>query len=95
MIPDLYKGTSTTDYEEASHLMDNFDWPQGVDEIGEVADYLQQEGHCESLAVMGFSMGGVLTVAACTKYHKFNAGVVYYGMRKAIVQLTQLKYVQE
>ena len=79
VIPDLYNGKSTVDAEEASHMMNNLDWPKALAQVGEVADYLKTEDGCESVAVMGFCMGGALTVAASTNHDKFSAGVVFYG----------------
>ena len=62
IVPDLYKGELGVDAEEAHHLMTNLDWPNAKAELVECARYLKATGS-PKVGVVGFCMGGALTVA--------------------------------
>lgn len=63
LIPDLYRGTSTVDKEEASHLMGHLDFAVAAGEIADAAQVLRAAPyHCQRVAVLGFCMGGALAV---------------------------------
>lgn len=66
LAPDLYRGRVATDAEEASHLMSALDWDRAVEDVREVAAYLRQQG-VQKVAVMGFCMGGALTLASAVR----------------------------
>eukprot|EP00854_Cymbomonas_tetramitiformis_P012709 gene12709-15027_t len=44
LVPDLYKGKIGVDAEEASHLMDNLDFMNAVEEMKAAVAYLKAEG---------------------------------------------------
>jgi len=77
-VPDLYRGKSTVEAEEASHLMGalNFGDAAAQDVRGAV-QYLK--GRCPKVGVTGYCMGGALTVLALTMAPEADAGVVWYG----------------
>ena len=78
LAPDLYHGKSTVDAEEASHLMKGLDWGRAAQEIaGAVAHLRNQEG-CSRVAIVGFCMGGALTVIAATQ-PGVDAYAAFYG----------------
>ena len=79
LIPDLYRGKSTLKAAEAHHLMDGLDWPRAVGEIGAAAAYLRSQG-CAKVAVMGFCMGGALSLAAVTNCPEFDCALPFYGI---------------
>jgi len=78
LVPDLYRGKSTVEAEEASHLMGalNFGDAAAQDVRGAV-QYLK--GRCPKVGVTGYCMGGALTVLALTMAPEADAGVVWYG----------------
>jgi len=79
LAPDLYHGRIAADADEASHMMDGLDFPGAVHEdIAAALDYLKTIN--PSVAVMGFCMGGALTIAASARLEGFNAGVCFYGV---------------
>mmetsp|Transcript_17621 Transcript_17621/g.21349 ORF Transcript_17621/g.21349 Transcript_17621/m.21349 type:complete len:244 (-) Transcript_17621:197-928(-) len=80
VLPDLYDGKSTLDQEEANHLMSNLNWPGAVEKLGTVGRHFKAEG-CEKIGIMGFCMGGALTVAASTNIgsEAFACGSAFYG----------------
>ena len=83
LVPDLYRGKSTVEAEEAHHLMTalNFGDAASQDVRGAV-QYLAASGGGEGgkVGVTGFCMGGALTVLAMTMVPEAAAGVVWYGL---------------
>lgn len=79
LVPDLYRGKSTLDAEEASHLMGslNFGDAAGQDVAGAVT-YLKASGSARC-GVTGFCMGGALTLLAAVNVPAVDAAVVFYG----------------
>lgn len=79
LAPDLYHGRVTGEPDEASHLMDGLDWI-GATEV-EVLGALQYlKARLERAAVMGFCLGGALSVIAAAKLADCDAAVCYYGI---------------
>ncbi|HYM73476.1 MAG TPA: dienelactone hydrolase family protein [Stellaceae bacterium] len=79
LAPDLYKGRLTAMPDEANHLMNNLNFPDAThqDLRGAALHLKQQSG---KVAVMGFCMGGALTVAAAVHVPEVAAGVCFYGI---------------
>jgi carboxymethylenebutenolidase len=79
LVPDLYRGKSTVEAEEASHLMTslNFADAAGQDVRGAV-QHLEGSGSA-TCAVTGFCMGGALTTLAAVHVPEMDAGVIWYG----------------
>jgi carboxymethylenebutenolidase len=77
--PDLYKGRLTASPDEANHLMSGLDFRDATHQ-----DLRGATQHLESdsgkVAVMGFCMGGALTVAALAHIPDLAAGVCFYGI---------------
>jgi carboxymethylenebutenolidase len=79
LAPDLYQGRVTGEPDEANHLMEGLDWV-GATEV-EVQGALQYlKARLERAAVMGFCLGGALTVIAAAKLADCDAAVCYYGI---------------
>lgn len=83
LAPDLYHGRVTQDRDEASHLMNGLDFAGATfqDIRGAVAQ-LQASGNGK-VAVMGFCMGGALTVASAVHLPEVNAAICFYGIPPA------------
>jgi carboxymethylenebutenolidase len=79
LAPDLYKGRLTTEPDEANHLMTGLDFPTAThqDLRGAVQHLKGQSG---KVAVMGFCMGGALTIAAAVHVPEVDAAVCFYGI---------------
>jgi carboxymethylenebutenolidase len=79
LVPDLYRGKSTVEAEEAHHLMSGLDFgvAAGQDVRGAV-QHLKAQG-CAKVGVTGFCMGGALTLLALANAPEADAGVVWYG----------------
>lgn len=81
IIPDLYKGKIGLEAEEASHLMDNLDFKNAVDEIEVLSAELRKDDADRKIAVIGFCMGGSLALAtAALAETPFVAVAPFYGI---------------
>jgi carboxymethylenebutenolidase len=78
LVPDLYRGKSTVQAEEASHLMSGLDFADAASQdIRGAVHFLKKR--CPKAGVTGYCMGGALTVLALTLVPEADAGVVWYG----------------
>ena len=80
LAPDLYQGRVTQNPDEAGHMMDGLDFPGATHQ-----DLRGATRHLKSLsngrvAVMGFCMGGALTIAAAVHVSECDVAVCYYGI---------------
>ncbi|MCL4845908.1 MAG: dienelactone hydrolase family protein [Acidobacteria bacterium] len=78
LAPDLYHGKSTVEAEEAEHLMTGLDWARAVEEIGGAVGHLRDTEGVDRVGVVGFCMGGALTVLSAA-LPGVDAYVAFYG----------------
>ncbi len=79
LVPDLYRGKSTVEQEEAHHLMESLDFGDAAtQDIAAAAAFLAKES--PKVGITGFCMGGALTLLALNNIPSLAAGVVWYGM---------------
>ena len=78
LAPDLYDGRVTQEPDEAEHMMTGLDWVGATetDIAGAVAHLRKAYGH---VGVMGFCMGGALTIISAVRL-PVDAAVCYYGI---------------
>ncbi len=78
LVPDLFRGKSTNDAEQAHHLMTglNFGDAASQDVRGAVQFLKKRSG---KVGVTGFCMGGALTLLALGAAPEIDAAVVWYG----------------
>ncbi len=81
LVPDLYRGRIAGDGDEASHMMDNLDWAGAVSDIAGAVAYLKTGG--QKVGVVGFCMGGALTILAGINVPAADAIVCFYGIPPA------------
>jgi carboxymethylenebutenolidase len=78
LVPDLYRGKSTAEEEEAHHLMTSLDFGDATaQDIRGAVQYLKQQS--QRVGVTGYCMGGALTLLALSQIPEISAGVVWYG----------------
>ncbi|MDE2131576.1 MAG: dienelactone hydrolase family protein [Betaproteobacteria bacterium] len=79
LAPDLFKGRIAQDADEASHMMNGLDFSGATHE-----DIRGAVRHLLSLSprvgVMGFCMGGALTIASAVHVPEVSAAVCFYGI---------------
>ena len=79
LAPDLYKGRLTTTPDEANHLMSGLNFPDATQQdLRGAAQHLGQTSR--KVGVMGFCMGGALTIAAAVHILETAAAVCFYGI---------------
>ena len=79
LAPDLYKGRVTESPDEANHMMSGLDWVGATEQdVRGAVQYLKANGG--KAAVMGFCMGGALTIIASVKIPELDAAVCFYGI---------------
>ncbi|WP_457417867.1 dienelactone hydrolase family protein [Roseateles sp. P5_E7] len=82
LVPDLYRGKSTVEAEEASHLMGELNFGDAASQdVRGAVNYLKglQLGSGK-VGITGYCMGGALTVLASTLVPEAAAAVIWYGM---------------
>lgn len=82
LVPDLYRGKSTVEAEEAHHLMSglNFGDAAQQDIRGAVQFLKGRQLGRGKVGVTGYCMGGALTVLASAMVPEADAAVVWYGL---------------
>ncbi|MGS0756408.1 dienelactone hydrolase family protein [Roseateles sp. GG27B] len=82
LAPDLYRGRIAADADEAGHLMTGLDFVDAThqDLAGALA-YLSER--CDKVGVLGFCMGGALTISAAVNLPGLSAASCFYGIPPA------------
>jgi carboxymethylenebutenolidase len=101
LVPDLYKGKLALDMAEAKHLMTNLNFGDAAtQDVRGAAQYLKQSS--AKVGVVGFCMGGALTVLAAMYVKEANACSSWYGFPpeqagdpKAITTPLQLHFAEK
>lgn len=84
IAPDLYHGKTTRDPDEASRLMTELDTLRAVREIGAAAAFARAHARSNGhVGVMGFCLGGALTLASACHLEQIGAAVAFYGIPPA------------
>ncbi|MBV8085847.1 MAG: dienelactone hydrolase family protein [Chloroflexi bacterium] len=79
LAPDLYKGRVTQKPDEASHMMSGLDFVGASDQ--DIAGSVKHvAGLSRKVGVMGYCMGGALTIAAAARVPGIACGVPFYGI---------------
>jgi carboxymethylenebutenolidase len=78
LVPDLYRGRVGLDAKEAEHLMGGLDFGDAAgQDIRGAVKHLKQDS--SNVAVMGFCMGGALTLLAAVNVPEADAAISWYG----------------
>jgi carboxymethylenebutenolidase len=82
LVPDLYRGRVTLDAAEADHLMGTLDFADAAaqDVRGAVQFLKQTSPH---VGIVGFCMGGALTILSAVLAPEADAAVSWYGVPPA------------
>jgi carboxymethylenebutenolidase len=79
LVPDLYRGKVTAAPDEANHLMTGLNFADaGKQDIRGCAQHLKAGGG--KVGVLGFCMGGALTIIAGVHVPEVDAAVCFYGI---------------
>jgi carboxymethylenebutenolidase len=77
---DLYGGRTTKDATEAEQLMGALDWGKATAALRAATEALRQRSPGTKVALMGFCMGGALTLLAAANDPTLDAAVPFYGI---------------
>ncbi|HEY8875991.1 MAG TPA: dienelactone hydrolase family protein [Roseateles sp.] len=82
LVPDLYRGKSTVEEEEADHLKSDLDFADAAsqDIRGAVQHLKGMKLGRGKVGITGYCMGGALTWLAAQQSPEADAAVVWYGM---------------
>jgi carboxymethylenebutenolidase len=79
LVPDLYRGKVTLEAAEAEHLMGDLDFRDAAtQDIRGAVQYLKS--NTRKTGVIGFCMGGVLSILAAVYVKEADAAVSWYGL---------------
>ncbi|MBE9064096.1 dienelactone hydrolase family protein [cf. Phormidesmis sp. LEGE 11477] len=79
LVPDLYQGKVTLEATEAEHLMNALDFGDAATQnIRGATQFLKQQS--SSVAIMGFCMGGALTILSAIHVPEATAAICWYGV---------------
>jgi carboxymethylenebutenolidase len=82
LVPDLYRGKVTLAEAEAAHLMNGLDFGDAAtQDIRGAVQHLKRDS--TRVGVLGFCMGGALTILAAVHVKEADAAVCWYGMPPA------------
>jgi len=83
VIPDLYKGNSTMEMEEARHQYEKLNFIEAAKEMDTIIGELRSTNPNRKVGATGFCMGGALTLILATiAENKLNAAAPFYGISK-------------
>lgn len=78
LVPDLFRGKSTVEEAEATHLMNHLNFGDAASQdVRGAVQFLKSRGG--KVGVSGFCMGGALALLAMCAAREVDAGVVWYG----------------
>ena len=84
IVPDLYRGKVTLDDAEAGHLMGGLDFLDAAkQDIRGAAQFLGLGGDGAKVGVIGFCMGGALSILTAVFVPEIHAVVDWYGVPPA------------
>lgn len=58
--------------------MNNLNWPNALDDLAAIKSHLEKSS--KSVSILGFCMGGALTIASLASIAGWKAGGVFYGI---------------
>jgi carboxymethylenebutenolidase len=79
LVPDLYRGKVALDVAEAEHLMTRLDFGDAAtQDISGALRHLKTGG--TKVGVIGFCMGGILSILAAARTDDADAAIPWYGL---------------
>jgi carboxymethylenebutenolidase len=79
LVPDLFRGQVAVEEKEAEHLMHDLNFGDAAtQDVRGAVQFLKASG-CPKVGVVGFCMGGALTLLAVANVPEVDAGIAWYG----------------
>jgi carboxymethylenebutenolidase len=89
--PDLYHGVVTTEPDEARKAVMELDMEAAAQEIRAAVGYLLEREAVEGVGVVGFCMGGRLSLLMSMQAERLGAAIAFYGRALEPEQATQVR----
>ncbi len=80
LAPDLYHSVTATTPERANELMSQLNFSRAVEEIRAAGRQLKEHEGMDEVHVLGFCMGGALTLLTALQTTEFSKAVFFYGI---------------
>lgn len=91
IAPDLYRGQTTTDQQQASKLMHDLALDDGIDIITRAIEESRAKYGVEKFGITGYCMGGIFALRAACLDNALAASAPFYGDIPEDETLSQLK----
>jgi carboxymethylenebutenolidase len=79
MAPDLYRGKTAQDQQEASKLMQDLAIEDGLETISAVIEETKRTFNVERIGITGYCMGGTFALRAACDFDQLGAAAAFYG----------------
>lgn len=90
LAPDLYHGRVAANTEEAIHLQRALNYAQAAREVIAAIPYLRNQSFVTGkVAVLGYCMGGTISLLAACEGAEWDAAVTYYGSNPDPIEKVQ------